>query len=330
MADLIAKIQAFGLTEQTLVLFALGLGVFIAVVGVSSVFAGPSAEARRMKAIAVPSVGAGSNGLLVRPKERDPEGLLKAFIPSSKKERSRTALKLKRAGLYNPDGVWNYYLARSLLAIGLPLAFIATIYAPASIQGWLPLPDAVLQLTFAQQLKIAAALAFVGFYGPTIWLHRRVKARKTAIEHGLPNALDLLQVAVEAGLGFDTAMDRVSRELVEVSPALAQEFAIIQMEVNAGKDRDRAFIDMAERTGVEEMASFTHVVLQSQQFGTSVGEALATYAEEMRMARELRAQERANKLPVQMSGVMAALMMPTLFMITLTPVVIRWLDVFGD
>lgn len=330
MADLIAQIQLYALNEQTLILLALGVGVFITVLGLSSAFAGPSDAARRMKAVSAPSVTAGSNGLLVRPKERDPEGLLKAFIPSSKKERNRTALKLKRAGIYSPDGVWTYYLTRSVLGIGLPLAFVGIIYAPPSVQGWLPLPDAVLQLSFTEQLKIAAGLAFLGFYGPSIWLHRKVKSRKTEIENGLPNALDLLQVAVEAGLGFDTAMDRVSRELVEVSPALAQEFAIIQMEVNAGKDRDRAFIDMAERTGVEEMASFTHVVLQSQQFGTSVGEALATYAHEMRMSRELRAQERANKLPVQMSGVMAALMMPTLFMITLTPVVIRWLDVFGD
>ncbi|MEM8581129.1 MAG: type II secretion system F family protein [Pseudomonadota bacterium] len=330
MADLITKLQAFGLTEQTLVLLALGLGVFITVVGLSSAFAGPSAEARRMKAVASPGIVSGANGLLVRPKERDPEGLLKAFVPSSKQERNRTARKLKRAGIYNPDSVWNYYLARSLLGICLPLVFVAIVYAPGTIQAWLPLPDALLTLTLAQELKVAAGLAFVGFYGPSFWLHRRIKARKTALENGLPNALDLLQVAVEAGLGFDAAMDRVSRELVEVSPALAQEFAIIQMEVNAGKERDRAFTDMADRTGVEEVASFTHVVLQSQQFGTSVGEALATYADEMRMTRELRAQERANKLPVQMSGVMAALMMPTLFMITLTPVVIRWLDVFGD
>jgi tight adherence protein C len=138
-------------------------------------------------------------------------------------------------------------------------------------------------------------------------------------------ALDLLQVSIEAGMGFDVAMNRVAREVARIAPPIAEEFMIVQLELQSGKDRDRAFSDMTRRCALDEMTSFVNVVLQSAQFGTSMSAALQTYAEEMRLTRELRAQERANKLPVKMSAVMATLMMPTLLMITLSPVAIRWI-----
>jgi tight adherence protein C len=124
-------------------------------------------------------------------------------------------------------------------------------------------------------------------------------------------------------------MTRVANELARVTPAISEEFLMLQMEIQAGKDRDRAFLDMAERTGVDEVSSFSNVILQATQFGTSVSDALATYAADMRLDRELRAQEKANKLPVKMSGVMAALMMPTLLMLILSPVLIRWIRVMN-
>jgi tight adherence protein C len=98
----------------------------------------------------------------------------------------------------------------------------------------------------------------------------------------------------------------------------------------AGKGRENAFNDMADRTSLDEMRAFSNVILQSKQFGTSVSQALNTYAVEMRMDRELKAQEKANRLPVLMSGIMAALMMLALLLICLTPVIIRMLSVFGD
>ena len=103
----------------------------------------------------------------------------------------------------------------------------------------------------------------------------------------------------------------------------------MQLEIQAGMDREKAFMHLSDRTGVDEVAAFVNVILQSARFGSGVSHALATYAEEMRSTRELKAQEQANKLPVKMSAVLAAMMMPVLLMITLAPVVIRWMRMLG-
>ena len=156
-----------------------------------------------------------------------------------------------------------------------------------------------------------------------------VRFCRQAIEFSMPNALDLLQIAMEAGLGFDAAMMRVSHELARAAPEISQEFMILQLELQAGKERQAALLDMADRVGVEELTSFANVVLQSNQFGTSVSSALSRFSADMRLDRELRAQEKANRLPVQMSAVMALCMMPVLLMICLAPMLIRWINMFG-
>lgn len=131
-------------------------------------------------------------------------------------------------------------------------------------------------------------------------------------------------------MGFDQALMRVASEIRPVAPDLADEIISAQNEIQAGRDRDRALMRMARRTGVDEVSSFVNVVLQSTRFGTPMSEALNTYAEEMRTTRELKAQEKANKLPVQMSAAMAALMLPAILMLTLGPVVIRYVHYFAN
>ena len=123
---------------------------------------------------------------------------------------------------------------------------------------------------------------------------------------------------------------RVANEIRPVAPDLCDEILLAQNEIQAGRDRDKALLHMARRTGVDEVTSFVNVVLQSARFGTPMSDALKTYAEEMRTTRELKAQEKANKLPVQMSAVMAALMLPAILMLTLGPVVIRYVAYFSN
>ena len=162
-----------------------------------------------------------------------------------------------------------------------------------------------------------------------IWLTARIQDRRERIRLGLPNALDFLQISIEAGLGFDAAILRVSRELSTTAPDIAQEFMMMELEIQAGKDRDAAFLEMADRCDIDEMKSFANVILQATHFGSSVATALTTYAKGLRQDRELRAQEKANRLPVQMSAVIALCMMPVLLMICLGPMLIRWITVFG-
>jgi tight adherence protein C len=130
-------------------------------------------------------------------------------------------------------------------------------------------------------------------------------------------------------MGLDSAMTRVANETVHSAPALSQEFRTVQLEIAAGGDREKALMEMSNRTGVDEVTSFANVILQSLRFGTSISDALQVYAFEMRQSRELRAQEKANKLPVKMSAVMSALMLPAMILLIVGPVVIRWINTFG-
>ena len=321
--------QSLGVSFEVLLLTGVGLGIMVVVWGLSGVLASPGAESRRMRVAGTSNSNSGSFNV-IRVQDNDPKGILKALVPKTEKERSVVAKRLRQAGIHGENAVFNFYILRTLLGLLLPSLFIALLFVPDHFDISNRFLTSISKLSWAQSFQILTGLALVGFFGPTAHIKARIAKRRKSIEHGMPNALDLLQVSIEAGLGFDAAMTRVAHELKNASTPISEEFSILQLEIQAGKDRDRAFMDMAERSGVEEMTSFANVVLQSMRFGTSVSEALSGYAQDMRLNRELRAQEKANKLPVKMSAVMAALMMPVLLMICLSPVLIRWLRVMTE
>ena len=186
------------------------------------------------------------------------------------------------------------------------------------------------QVAGNELLMLFGVMILVGFYGPAFWLSSRATERRHRVELGFPNALDLMQVSIETGLGFDSALARVSAELQSTVPEIAQEFTLAQQEILAGRDREGAYHAMADRLAIDEAYAFVNVVLQSIRFGSSMSQSLLTYSAEMRQRRELRAQEKANKLPVMMSAVMALLMMPALLIVTIGPVVLRYVQTFPD
>ncbi|QJF51804.1 type II secretion system F family protein [Roseobacter ponti] len=326
-----AFLTSFGLdTTSFLLLCGVGVGSLVAVFGIGKAMTDRTPAAERIAANSKgPAVTYKSD--LIKLAQAEPTGLVGAFSPKSDGERFQVTKALASAGFRGPGAVANFYLIRIVLAVGLPgtlalliaLANAGVPWLPGSISG---------MLGSASTLHLVVALAMLttlGFYGPSAWLKGRINERKRKIEEAFPNALDLLQIAVEAGLGFDAAMTRVATEIHSVAPDIAEELLIAQSEIQAGRDRDRALLNMGQRTGVEEVMSFANVVLQSIQFGTSVADALTVYATEMRLTRELKAQEKANKLPVQMSAVMASLMLPAILMLSLGPVVIRYVNYFA-
>jgi len=261
----------------------------------------------------------------------DPKGLMKALMPHNREKRTKIRRQLMNAGIIGQNAVAKFYTVRIVLAIALPSAYLALMVLRQATL--IPLPEGLADMLDGQSrlmtYYILTALLIIGFFGPALWLRSKVDERQLQISETFPNALDLMVVAVEAGLGFDAAMTRVSNEMEASAPAISQEFRLVQLEVSAGGDREKALMDMAARANVDEVASFASVILQSIQFGTSVSDALSTYASEMRLSRELKAQEMANKLPVKMSGVMASLMLPALFLLILGPIAIRWVNTFG-
>lgn len=261
----------------------------------------------------------------------DPKGFMKALMPQNREKRTQIRRQLLNAGMIGNNAVVKFYTVRIVLALGLPALYLLILVLRQATL--LPLPEAMGDMLDGQSrivtYYILTALLLFGYIMPALWLRSKVDERQLEISETFPNALDLMVVAVEAGLGFDAAMTRVSNEMEITAPSISQEFRLVQLEVSAGGDREKALLDMARRTNVDEVTSFAGVILQSIQFGTSVSEALTTYASEMRITRELKAQEMANKLPVKMSGVMASLMLPALFLLILGPIAIRWANTFG-
>ncbi len=320
-----------GVSMQTLLIMGVCCGAVMAYFGVASAVSGTSPAAERIAAIALSHKSRRQNNDLLLLDEADPTGILKSIIPNDSKQRTDIQLQLAQAGYKGKNAVRNFYLVRSLFGFVIPLIFIGVILASKS--NIINLPDVIRQfatsLSQLQIFQILSVLLAAGYFGPIGWLKARVGARKTRIEQAFPNALDLIHISVEAGLGFDAAMTRVGNELVAVCPDLSYEFLTAQREIQAGRSREKALTDIGTRTGVKEISAFSNVVLQAMQFGTPIADALTTYAVEMRKFRELRAKEQANKLPVKMSIAMASLMLPALFMITIGPVVIRYIRFYG-
>lgn len=316
------------LSPNHLILAGIGVSSLFVVFGLAGLIAGKDAAVRRMQGGSLVQAH-GADFDLVQGDDSDPHGLLQAFVPSSREERTKVGKLLRRAGIQGKHAIRSFYAFRTLIGIALPVLFVAVLALPAEVQAQLNIARWLQNITWLNSLQIVTALMVLGFYGPSVWLRLRIRKRRQAIEHSLPNALDLLQVAMEAGLGFDAAMIRVSHELAQAAPEISQEFMILQLELQAGKERQAAFMDMADRIGVEEVSAFANVILQSNQYGTTVSTALKRFSTDMRLDRELRAQEKANRLPVQMSAVMALCMMPVLLLICLAPMLIRWINMFG-
>jgi tight adherence protein C len=165
--------------------------------------------------------------------------------------------------------------------------------------------------------------AFGGFFLPHIMLATRVTRRQKEIRKAMPDALDLLTICVEAGLGFDAAMSKVA-EKWETELSLA--FARVIREVQLGKVRRDALKDMADRLGIAEMTSFVAAIIQSEQLGVSMARVLRIQADQMRVKRRQRAEEEAHKAPIKMIIPMALLIFPTIMIIILTPAAIQIME----
>jgi tight adherence protein C len=317
-------------TPVHLAMLGSGIGAMLVVFGLAGAFRKKDPVLRRLEASGPRRHGAAESGLL-QPFAADPTGLTRVLLPTDRNERTQVQRQLAHAGMTGPHALRNYYLVRILLGILLPLLLVALIYALRA--GLFPVPEVISHriggMSHLAMIQITGLLVGLGFFGPAVWLRGRGNRRREAIERAFPNVLDLLQVSVEAGLALDAAMIRVANETAEAAPEISEELLAAQREIQAGRGREKALQDMAQRTRVEEVAAFVNVVVQSSRFGTDISDVLTAYSLEMRQNRELKAQEIANKLPVKMSAVLASLMLPALLIMTVGPVALRYIRVFG-
>ena len=309
------------LSTQILVLGCVLIGAVVAFLGISSSLSERSTAAERM--VSSRPRQALSRAVPEKVEGEAPTGLSAALIPSDASVRFEVGQVLARSGFRSKNAIVNFYLIRLGLATFLPLAFLFLMsWQPATNLG-ARIAEYTSSLNAFEIIRNVGVLCGIGYLIPQLWMGARIKERKRLMENAFPNMLDLLQIGIEAGLGVDQALLKVAVEMQLVAPEMSEEMLIALSEIQAGRDRDTALMRMARRTGIEEMSSFVSVVLQSTRFGVPLAAALNTYAEEMRELREVRAQEKANKLPVQMSAVMASFMLPAIAGLILAPIVIR-------
>ena len=174
-----------------------------------------------------------------------------------------------------------------------------------------------------ESMAAGVAIALLGWYLPDIALRLRIAHRKELFLEGFPDALDLMVVCVEAGMGLDGAITRVGDEIRMRSPLVGAEFHTLSLELRGGKMRKDALHDMAMRTGLEEVSAFTSLLIQTDRFGTSIAQALRVHAEAMRIRRAQRAEELAAKLPVKLVFPLIFFIFPSIFVVVVGPAAIR-------
>jgi tight adherence protein C len=181
------------------------------------------------------------------------------------------------------------------------------------------------------QYKLLTVLACVAvaFYLPGFLLDARVKKRQKAVLRSLPDALDLLVVCVEAGMGLDAAMYRVCVEISPRDPILGSELRLLTLELRAGKSRREALKNLSNRVGLEDMGSLVAMLIQADMFGTSIAQTLRVYADAMRTKRFQLAEELAAKLPVKLLFPLVFSIFPTLLIVILGPAALRMMAIFG-
>ena len=222
-------------------------------------------------------------------------------------------------------------LRRQLTTAGYRNLSAAIYFSTAKIV--LPVSFALLAfLTFGFARGFVAILAggIAGFLLPDLWLFRKISLRQKAVRNGLPDALDLLIVCLEAGSSLDQAIVKASNELEVAHPALADELKLITIEIRAGKPRIDAMKNFADRTKVQDVRALVSMLVQTDRFGTSVAQALRTHAETARTKRRQRAEERAAKLGVKLVFPLVFLLFPALYVVILGPAVVRFVRVFME
>ncbi|NUT00554.1 MAG: type II secretion system F family protein [Sphingomonas sp.] len=219
--------------------------------------------------------------------------------------------KLVAAGYTAPYAPRLYTLIRLVLVIGLPLLLFGAIYATAATPG-------VLQI-----YGVVVISALAGLYLPAVFLAAKADRRQQEIINGFPDALDLMLVCVEAGLGMDSAFARVGMEMTNSHPKLAEQFGAVVLELRAGRSHEDALRRMADRAGAEEIRAFATLLIQSSKLGSSIAQTLRVYAAEMRERRRMRAEEKAHRLPVLLSIPLVGCMLPVMIGVLMLPAAIR-------
>jgi tight adherence protein C len=238
---------------------------------------------------------------------------LNKLLPASATEAKKLQKQLMHAGFRSPEAPMIYRGIQLVSMAGFPL-LVGGICAVMAR----PLQSALIYIILG---------FIVGFILPRYFLGRVTRNRQRELRWGLADALDLMVVSVEAGLGLNAAMLKVSTELREVHMAIAIEFELANLEIRVGRDRDEALRNLAERTGVDDLRSLVAMLIQTDKFGTSIAKGLRIFSDSLRTKRRQRAEQEAQKAAVKLLMPLALFLFPTLFIAILGPAALNLADV---
>lgn len=301
----------------------LGL-LFLAVVGVAYGVAILLGERREVRERLVSGLPAGdeqhtASGLRIHDSRSAWLSLVgaieRAGIPLVDTKDATLRSRLVAAGFKEEYAPRVYSLIRLIMVVGLPLALFLFLW----IEGDAPSPTRL--------IVMGMIMALLGLYVPSLIVRIRADRRQQQIINGFPDALDLMLVCVEAGLGLEAAFSRVGMEMTRSHPLLAEQFGAVVLELRAGRSQEDALRRLADRAGADEIRAFSTLLIQSSKLGSSIAQTLRTYAAEMRERRRMRAEEKAHRLPVLLSIPLVCCMLPVMIGVLMLPAVIRTIRV---
>ncbi len=263
---------------------------------------GIASRLSRMLNVAAP---ARESGFKEKQKKRLKDALVSVGkLVSANTASSQSQLMLLRAGFRRPE-------ARLVIAgvrILIPVILVAAAYFSGLYRG--------------RVVLVFAGAALLGYIVPEIWFLRRVRARQRRLRVALPDGLDLLVVCVEAGLGLDQALLRVSQELERAHREFSEELQLVSAEMRFGKTRTDALRELGRRTGLEDIKGLVTMLIQTERFGTSIAQSLRVFSDDMRTKRRQRAEEMAAKISIKMVPVLVLFIFPALMIVVLGPAIV--------
>ncbi|MCG3160570.1 MAG: hypothetical protein JMDDDDMK_01639 [Acidobacteria bacterium] len=236
------------------------------------------------------------------------------ILPPSPAEAKNLQKKLMFAGYRSPNAPLIYRAIQILSLVGVPaLTAVVLILIKRPLGG---------------ALAPLAVAGFVGYIVPRYTLDYLTNSRQLRLRWGMADALDLLVVSVEAGLGVNSAMVRVAEELKEVHPDISEEFEMVNLEIRVGRNREEALRNLAERSGVDDLRGLCAMLIQADRFGSSIARAIRAYSDSLRVKRRQRAEQAAQKAAIKLLMPLALFLFPTLFIALLGPAVLQLMDTF--
>jgi tight adherence protein C len=260
----------------------------------------------------VDDIGRGSKRSLrhssLQAAQRVVEYTTKHYSSGATEETKVLRRRMTQAGIYDPRAVAYFFLGRTALAVGI--ATLMFFFVPAEHGG----PVFWLWIGFG---------GIIGYLGPSLYIDKRIRTRKAEHQAGFPDFMDLLVVCADAGLSMEASLDRVGRELSDSYPSLTANLHMANLEIRAGRTMTEALEHLGDRLGIEEARSFSTLIQQSAELGSSITDALRVYSDDMRHKRLSRAEEKAYSLPAKLTVPMMVCIFPVLFVVILLPVFVR-------